>query len=73
MSNADKSKMPNFMKLFWKGQEKYLHATKTGVHYYPMILDIVWGRQQNHLQHMITSVTKLKIKLISFSYQVAED
>ena len=38
MTNADKSKMPNFMKLFWEEQQKYLHATKTGVHYHPMII-----------------------------------
>ena len=38
MSNDDKSKMPNFMKLFWEGQQKYLHATKTGVLYHPMII-----------------------------------
>ena len=38
MSNADKSKMPNFMKLFWEEQQKFLHATKTGVRYHPMII-----------------------------------
>ena len=43
MSNADKSKMPNFMKLFWEEQQKYLHATKTGVRYHPMVIRYCLG------------------------------
>ena len=38
MSNAHKSKLPNFMKLSWEEQRKYLHATKTGVRYDPKII-----------------------------------
>ena len=35
--------MPNFMKLFWEEQQKYPHATKTGVRYHPMIIRYCLG------------------------------
>ena len=38
MSQADKNKIPPFMKFFWEEQQKYLSANKTGVRYYPMII-----------------------------------
>ena len=36
--NMDKENVSPFMKLFWKGQQKYLRASKTGVRYHPMII-----------------------------------
>ena len=30
--------MPPFMKLFWEEQQKYISSSKTGVHYYPMMI-----------------------------------
>ena len=33
MSQADKNKIPPFMKFFWEEQQKYLSANKTGVQY----------------------------------------
>ena len=43
MSNADKSKMPNFMKLLWEEHQNYQHATKTGVRYHTMAIKYCLG------------------------------
>ena len=43
MSNADNSKIPPLMKLFWEEQQKYLSSSKTGVRYHHMIIRYCLG------------------------------
>eukprot|EP00794_Sanderia_malayensis_P001236 gene1236-1360_t len=38
MSTADKESMPQFMKLFWQEQQKYLRSTQKGIRYHPLII-----------------------------------
>ena len=47
MSQADKNKIPPFMKFFWEEQQKYLSANKTGVRYHPMIIRYCYSRERN--------------------------
>ena len=38
-SNADQEKIPDFMKLFWNEQQKYINSTSSkGIRYHPMII-----------------------------------
>eukprot|EP00112_Aurelia_sp_Birch-Aquarium-sp1_P016687 Seg3808.2 transcript_id=Seg3808.2/GoldUCD/mRNA.D3Y31 product="DNA transposase THAP9" pseudo=true protein_id=Seg3808.2/GoldUCD/D3Y31 len=38
MENADEKDIPQFMKLFWREQQQYIHSSKSGIRYHPMVI-----------------------------------
>ena len=61
-SGCDKAIIPNFMKLFWEEQQKYVQAScSSSVKYHPMVIRFCLNLAANLLQHIQICVMTVKL------------